>query len=311
MPSKSKSAVDLVEALQRKESPYESSSSSFSETSYGKPPPLYPELQEVPSNGDGSNLTSSSIVGKISKGFLTVALCGSLFYTGYYFYQNYRQTILKQSKDRLSKIDKNLTKVENNFSKLESKLNDVEKKLTALIRRKYNERFTEDYIQNKDENFDNNQGKLSSSAKDANGKVSSYYHFDSQGRKFDNKWDTFDADSECDKIDLPKNGSFATPASNDLMQEKADLRNQIAYIKNVTEKQQSFLDGIHFASLVQNNTNKQISSTAEGILVKEPDQEELIAVQIENLKFRRKKCATRSNNLLDRIDRIVKSFEEL
>ena len=119
MPSKSTS--DLVEALQRKESPYESPSSAYSDVTYGKPSPLYPELQEVPVSEE-NNLTSSSTVNKLSKTLLTVSICGSLLYAGYYFYRSYAyKKKVKQRKESLSKLEENLTKVENNFSKLENK----------------------------------------------------------------------------------------------------------------------------------------------------------------------------------------------
>jgi len=293
-----KSAKDLVEALQRHESPYESSSSHYSETSYGKPPPLYPELQEVASDFD----SGSGIQSKIGKGIITLAVCGSLLYMGYYFYQSYCHKISNEKKNKLLKIDQNLSKVENNFSVLEEKLEKIEKQVTTLIRRKQNEKYTTEYIENVDESVNGNN-------------VSSYYHFDSQGRKFPNKWDTFDADAECAKIDLQTAYSIQSKVDENYMKDKAELRNQIAYIMNITEKQQSFLDSIHLECIVKDDVGESIKNKTENMnsrqqVLKEPNHEESMTIQIENVKFRRKQCATRSNDLLDRVDKIAKFFEQ-
>lgn len=293
-----KSAKDLVEALQRHESPYESSSSHYSETSYGKPPPLYPELQEVASDFD----SSPAIERKVGKGILTLAICGSLLYMGYYFYQSYCHKISNEKKNKLLKIDQNLSKVENNFTVLEEKLETIEKKVTALVRRKQNEKYTKDYIENVDESVNGSN-------------VSSYYHFDSQGRKFKSKWDTFDADAECAKVDLQTADSTQSKVEEDYMKDKADLRNQIAYIMNITEKQQTYLDSLHLESIVKDDVGESIKSRTENMnggqqVLKEPNHEESMAIQIENVKFRRKQCATRSNNLLDRIDKIATFFNQ-
>ena len=71
--SKTKKATeDLVAALQRAEAPNESASSYYSEKAYGKPPSLYPELQEVPS--DAVTQASSMVIRKVGQTVLILGL---------------------------------------------------------------------------------------------------------------------------------------------------------------------------------------------------------------------------------------------
>jgi hypothetical protein len=109
--------------------------------------------------------------------------------------------------------------------------------------------------------------------------VSSYYHFDSSGKKLKNKWDSFDVDAECDKVDSAPAAQARRPAPSSAT---SAILKQLHGVEGELEAVCAYIDRVQSAG------DETVKATRKQLVVRVTDT---LLPLVDKLK---KQCAPRS-----------------